>query len=85
MILAKSKGYSFIGSNSAGNNAYFIKKELLNNLVKEKSLREGYVISKFRESRDQQGNLTYLNRDEALNLIGGMPVYDIEADTLIKL
>ena len=79
------KGYAFIGCNRAGNNAYFVRKDKLNNNVKEISLESGYVLSKFRESRNEQNKLTYLNGDERLHLIKGMPVYNNETKQIEKL
>jgi hypothetical protein len=76
-VLAKLKGYSFIGCNSAGNNAYFIKNEALNEVVREVSLEEGYVLSKFRESRDPNGRLSYATGPARLDIIRGMPVYNV--------
>lgn len=79
--LSADKGYSFIGCNSAGNNAYFVRKDKLNNIVKEMSLESGYVLSKFRESRDKEGRLTFLTGLERMESIRGMPVYNI--DTMV--
>jgi hypothetical protein len=62
--LANSKGYDFVGSNSAGNNAYFVRSELHHGL-KPLTAAEGYVISKFAESRDSKGRLTYLRGERA--------------------
>lgn len=73
--LAKEKGYDFVGCNSAGNNAYFVKKNSLKDL-KSLTVEEGYVESKFRQSRDKNGNLNYLNRDERLDMLKGLPVYN---------
>jgi hypothetical protein len=39
-----------VGSNNAGNNAFFIRRDSLNG-QKELSATEGYVESQFRESR----------------------------------
>jgi hypothetical protein len=49
-VLARSKGYSLVGCNSAGNNAYFVRREMLNDAVAEVSLERGYVKSMYRES-----------------------------------
>jgi hypothetical protein len=76
-LLAQQKGYSFIGCNSAGNNAYFVKREELNDVVREVSLQEGYVLSKFRESRDEHGRRTYVTGQNRLGVIRGMPVYNV--------
>ncbi|WP_254639965.1 hypothetical protein [Chitinophaga sp. GbtcB8] len=75
-LLAEEKGYAFVGSNSVGTNAYFVKKERLGSLV-PRSVEEGYVQSKFRESRDVNGNLTYLSGKSRYNLIKGLPVYNV--------
>jgi hypothetical protein len=73
--LSAKKGYVFIGCNSAGNNAFFVKSEHAKNL-KPKTCKEGYVASMFRESRNENGALTYLNKEQQFDLIKGMPVID---------
>lgn len=83
-ILAERKGYFFVGSNSAGNNAYFVKKTAIGAL-KPISPQEGFVESKFRESRDAKGGMTYLSGKARLSLIGDMQVYDVGKATLVKL
>jgi hypothetical protein len=77
-LLATAKGYEFIGCNSAGNNAYFVRKDKMNDRVRAVSLGEGYVHSKYRESRDEQGNLTYASSIKRALIIRGLPVFDIE-------
>ncbi len=83
--LSADKGYSFIGSNGAGNNAYFVREDKLNESVHEIPLERGYVLSMFRESRDEQGRLTYLAGGERLEAIRGMPVYNVEKKQIEKL
>lgn len=82
--LAQDKGYSFVGCNSAGNNAYFIKKEYLKDLT-EVSVEEGYVESKFRQSRDKSGRLSYLRGDDLFENIKNLPVYNTRMDSLEKI
>jgi hypothetical protein len=77
--LSTGKGYSFVGCNSAGNNAYFVRNDKLNDVVRMTSLEHGYVFSKYRESRDRNGQLTYIAGSERMNIISGMPV--INTDT----
>jgi len=74
--LSKQMGYTFLGCNSAGNNAYFLKNELLNEHHPTPSLENGYKYSKFRESRDKNGKLTYLRDSERLAEIRTMPVFN---------
>jgi hypothetical protein len=79
---AKSKGYAFIGCNSAGNNAYFVRRDKLNDSVREVSVEDGYVLCSFRESRDREGRLTYLTGNDRMEAIRGMPVYNIETEQI---
>jgi hypothetical protein len=83
--LSKEKGYTFIGSNSAGNNAYFIKNDKVNDVVRECSLEKGYVESKYRESRDGEGNLSFLNGEARLAAIKGLPVFNVETNEIEEL
>jgi len=74
--LSKKKGYTYIGSNSAGNNAFFIRNDLIKNV--DFNYDTSFVKSKFRESRDVDGKLSYLNRKEQLDLIKNMQLVDIK-------
>lgn len=76
--LSSEKGYAFIGCNSAGNNAYFIRKDKLNDQVKEIPVEKGYVYSKFRESRDRKGRLTHLIGKDRIDIIKGLPAFNVE-------
>jgi hypothetical protein len=82
--LAKEKGYSFVGSNSAGNNAYFVHNDKLASLTPI-TASEGYVQSQFRESRDVEGNLSYISGDQRLDLLKGMPVFNTTTQQIENL
>lgn len=82
--LAKKKGYDFIGSNSVGNNAFFVRKDI-SSPFKKLSAKEGYTLSKIRESRDQEGRLTYLSGKDRLEAIVECEVYDIELSKILKI
>jgi hypothetical protein len=83
--LANKKGYGFVGCNSAGNNAYFVRRDKLNDKVKEIAPDVGFVESKFRESRDKKGNLTFLTGNDRHKAIKGFPVYNILTDEIENL
>lgn len=59
--LGKRKGYAFVGCKSAGNNAFFVRRDLLSGL-REMSVQEGFVAGKFRESRDERGSCSSFPR-----------------------
>ncbi|GAB2520392.1 hypothetical protein [Spirosoma aerophilum] len=79
--LAKAKGYSFIGCNQAGNNAFFIKDNLIDK-IKPVSLEEGFVSARFREARNKNGELTYAGIEERKNVISGLPVFNIKTGSI---
>jgi len=79
--LAAEKGYQFIGCNSNGNNAYFVRNDQVGGL-KTLSAQEGYVLSKFRESRDDKGNLTYLSGEERIKALRGMEIFNTRSNSL---
>lgn len=84
-ILAEAKGYRFIGCNSAGNNAYFVRTDRLNDIVREIPVEQGFVESKYRESRDQEGRLNYLRGAERLDAIRGIPVHNVRSNQIESL
>ncbi len=83
-MLADQKGYVFVGSNSIGNNAYFVRKDKVGN-IRRHTVKSGYVESRFRESRDAQGKLSYVSGPERINLISDMTVFDLEKNSLVKI
>ena len=76
--LGKAKGYSFVGCNSAGNDAFFVRQDLKSGSIKELTLEEGYVNSQFRQSRDEQGNLSYLSNEEAQKILSSLPFINVK-------
>ncbi len=84
VLLAEKKNYVFIGCNSSGNNAYFIRKDKLGSL-KRTTAEKGFIESKFRESRDRSGKLTFLSGRDRLALIQDMTVVDVETNKMITL
>ena len=82
--LADRKGYQLVGSNSAGNNAYFVRRDLASGLPAP-SVAEAYVASRYRESRDEVGNLTYLAGRDRVAQIEHMSVLDLERQELVSI
>lgn len=71
--LAETKGYDFIGCNSAGNNAYFVRSDLKHGF-KTLTAAEGHVISKFGDPMDSTGRRPYLRGEDRLVSLRGLPV-----------
>jgi hypothetical protein len=77
--LAQHKGYDFIGCNSAGNNAYFVKKEI-NNFFKPLTAQEGFVESKFAEGLKENGER--VRGKERVARLKGMPIYNLKTNRI---
>lgn len=75
--MGEEKGYAFICCNKAGNNAFFVKKELLNEKVKENNVEQGFFTNNFRESRNQKGALTYLDKESEEEIIFKLPLIEV--------
>jgi hypothetical protein len=83
-LLARRKGYSLIGSNSAGNNAFFVRDDLVNQLQTHVP-EEVYVQAQFRESRNVHGDLSFLSFEDGLDEIEDMLVYDVSLQRNIRI
>jgi len=82
--LAKEKGYSFIGSNSYGNNAYFVRNDKMK-IFKSISCKEGYRVNYGRQNKDINGNLTYGQDINILKNISGLKVINTQTDKIENL
>ena len=78
---ASKKGYSLIGCNSKGNNAYFIRNDKLG-FFKRTSVEEAYVLSTFREALIDGMRPSGTER---IKLIEGMEIFDIEKKSVVKI
>ena len=83
-FLSKKKGYSLVGSNLAGNNAFFVRNDLMID-IKLSTPEEAYRAAQFRESRDKNGTLSFNNIEHNLNLISDLELMNVETDELIKI
>lgn len=76
-ILGRRKGYAFVGCNSAGNNAFFVRSEMKPEILAEIKPVEGFVGAKFRESRDSTGKLAFLNEAQEAAILETLPLVEI--------
>lgn len=83
--LATRKGYTFAGCNSAGNNAYFIRNDYLNDAIPTPSLQDGFSEPKFKESRGKAGELTYLKGENCLKQIAHLPMVNVVTSEQSKI
>ena len=83
-----AKGFKFIGSNIMRNNAFFVKKILLDSvkldLINDSEIKKFTKVF-YREGRDKKGNLTYENSSSSLEKIKNCEVYDIKNHKISKI
>jgi hypothetical protein len=75
--LGETKGYQLAGVNTAGNNAFFVRRDVAGQLPARRP-DEVFQTSRFREARNEEQQLSYLNYSAAQALIGGCTVLDLQ-------
>lgn len=78
--LADQKGYSLLGSNTVGNNLFFVRNDRLGRL-RPLTPKEAYVESRFRDSRDAAGKLNFLGGETRRLEILDVPLVDVLTGT----
>ena len=74
--LAEKKGYDFIGTTTAGVNAYFVRKDVSAPFIKY-TAQTGYHDAANRDSKDKKGRNNFLQTNQRLNEIKDMMVVDV--------
>ncbi len=74
---ARTNGYSLVGCNSAGVNAFFVREDVRPATLAAMTVADAFVDSHHRESRDADGALTYLSGDARLASLAGMQVANV--------
>jgi hypothetical protein len=76
-MLASRKGYAFVGCNSNGVNAFFVRRDRMPQELKELTVEEGYVAGTFTENRDEQGLFVPAQPDEERRVVTSLPLIDV--------
>lgn len=82
------KGFTFIGSNVIGNNAFFVRNDLVHSIDLPIPIQNDlslYCNWKIRESRDESGKLTYLSLREGIKLIQSCSLIDLSQGDLLTI
>lgn len=75
--LGRRKGYAFVGCNSAGNNAFFVRADRRPPQLPELTPREGYIAGRFREARSADGRLAFMTAAEEEALVTSLPLVEV--------
>ena len=84
-ILSRS-GFTFLGSNRACNNAFFVKSNYVSRFSLEiPSGLEKFTDTRVRESRNQFGSLDYLSGEGRARIIKDLPLVNVETNKSCKV
>lgn len=82
--LAEKRGYTLVGTNRAGSNAFFVRNDRASKILKHIEVVEDRP-SLFRESRGSDGQLTFIAPAERMSVIADMPVIDVSTGAQLTL
>lgn len=83
--LLTGRGYALVGVNSTGSNAFFVRRELLNDRVQQVELAACFRESSFREGRNPDGQLTLRSARQLGDVIKDLPLIDLETGGTIRV
>jgi hypothetical protein len=83
-LLAARKGYELVGTNRAGVNAFFVRRDLVS-AIDSCIVSTAPFHSDSRGSRDENGRLTFVSGLERWKLIADMPVVRVDTMEKVKL
>lgn len=75
--IANKKGYALIGCNKNGTNAFFVRRDLLNGMIQEKSIKEAFCEDYCRQSRDLNFNLSLVGGEDRIKMLKGLKVINV--------
>jgi hypothetical protein len=76
--IANKRGYSLVGCNTTGMNAFYVRNDLLNETVCKKSINECFIESKFKQGLNKDGSLSYLDNESSRKLLKGLKVINVK-------
>jgi hypothetical protein len=82
--LGVNKGYSLVGSNSAGNNLFFVRTDRLGRLA-PLSASQAYVRPSFRDSRNESGLLDFKSFQQRYQVVENLPLVHTTTNQLTTL
>ena len=82
--LAEQKGYTFVGTNSSGINAFFVRRDLAGPVLSQLQEVRAFC-SRVRGSRDENGELSFVGGQARLDLIRNCPFVEVKTGATLLL
>jgi hypothetical protein len=83
--LLSPRGYALVGGNAAGNNAFFVRADLLNDKIKAVDVQDAYRDASFSEARDPSGKLTFVRGQDRRAVIADLPLFDVATRHILQV
>ena len=83
--LSVEKGYCLVGANSTGQNAFFVRKDLIREPLVELGTTKAFRPSLYRESRDENGKLTLVPFTDRQRILKGLLVQNTKTGQVEEL
>jgi hypothetical protein len=83
--LLERRGYALVGVNSVGNNAFFVRRELLSERLPEVGIEACFRESSFRETRNEAGELLYITAREGRKVMAHLPLIDTRTGSTLRV
>ncbi len=80
--LAQKKSYTLVGSNSSGNNLFFVRNDVLGG-IKSLTPEQAHVVSRFRISRDETGKLSFMEMNAGIAAIRDLPLVVVDSGEVV--
>ena len=78
--LGREKGYALVGVGSHGLNAFFVRRDLLPDALREVTAEEAFRVGHFDEAHDEHGNRFRMSFEEERRLVRSLPLVHVDRD-----
>lgn len=82
--LGKEKGYTFVGCNSYGNDAYFVRNDKAQAFL-EKNIQTGFIKTRSRQNKDEKGKFTFKSDYDMMQTYSELKVYNTITNQIEEL
>ncbi|MBX3593340.1 hypothetical protein [Sphingomonas sp.] len=83
--LLASRSYKLVGGNMAGNNAFFVREDLLTDKIRPVSVADAFRETSFAEGRRADGTLDFVRGLDRRAAIADLPLYDVNSGETLRV
>ncbi|MBX9860468.1 MAG: hypothetical protein K2Y20_12895 [Sphingomonas sp.] len=83
--LLAPRGYALVGGNAAGNNAFFVRTDLLTDKIRPVSVGSAFRATSFAEGRDENGKLSFVRGMSRRAVVADLPLVDVATGQQLRV